>query len=109
MSDTPPSPSSTSRRPVCAVLSLCGPLLQLAAWLLLSTERGGHWFDRHSGTYTSGLVAFGLLLLSGVALLVFGLIMGVSAWVRREQPRWLAGLALGLNMMIVLSLFAKLL
>lgn len=107
MSDPLPQAPVTRRRPVCAVLSLCGPLLMLATYLLLASERGGHWFDRHSSTYTSGLVAFGLFVVTALALLAFGLVMGVCAWWRREQPRWLAGLALGLNALIVLVIITR--
>jgi len=94
-----------SKRPVCSVVSLCCPLLLLGLRLFLATPPGRHLTQQLFGRYyTAGtLFALGFYGAIGLGLALLGLNLGVIAFVRREKPLWVPGLAAALNVLAALA------
>lgn len=91
-------------------MAICCPVLLAGIYFFFETAQGRHFIEQlFARYYTAGMVLMlGFYGAIGLGLGLLGLILGVSAFIRRETPFWLPGLAVTVNVLVALAVLSYL-
>ena len=78
----------------CSFASLFSGALVLAGWTCLNGDWARRYLER---SYTAGLILFVLAAGFLIVLLIGGCALASVGWIRKENPRWVTYIALGLQ------------
>src|SRR5262245_44069326 len=102
-----PVTSPRAKWPICSIGAICCMVVIVAVFAFLATPQGRAFNENVFGRYyTAGMVlAFGVYGLGGLGLFATGVVLAITAWIRKEKPAWLRRLALATNIVLPLVAF----